>query len=62
MKQTTILTNALLWAAAIIAAAAMGVPTLLSLVLLPSLGFMSMLASSPRRERICALSTGDASP
>ena len=62
MKQTTILTNAVLWAAAIIDAAAMGAPAYLSLILLPSLGFMSMLASSGRRDRQCAHNNDDASP
>ncbi len=63
VKQATVLTNALLWAAAIIASAALGAPTFLLLVLLPSLGFMSMLVSSKhRRDRQCARRTGDASP
>jgi hypothetical protein len=55
MKQHSILTNALLWAAAIIAAAAVGAPTFLSLILLPLLGFMSMLVSwQARRVKPCA--------
>ena len=63
VKQNTILTDALLWAAGIIAAAAMGAPTFLSIILLPSLGFMSLLASSQRGcDRQGARSTGDASP
>jgi len=55
MKQATVMTNALLWAAAIIAAAVIDAPTFLSLILLPSLGFMSMLVSwQTRRVKPCA--------
>ncbi|MCY7355386.1 MAG: hypothetical protein LH470_09990 [Lysobacter sp.] len=49
VKQATVLTNVLLWAAAIIAAAGLGAPTFLSLVLLPSLGAVSMLISGQAR-------------
>jgi len=55
MKQHSIFTNALLWAAAILAAAAVGAPTFLSHILLPSLGSMSMLVGwQARRVKPCA--------
>ena len=44
MKKLT-LTNALLWAAAILAAAIGGAPVFLSLILLPCLATMSLLAT-----------------
>jgi hypothetical protein len=63
VRQATILTNALLWAAAIIAAAVVRAPQFLSLILLPLLGAMSMLVSWHRlRDRQYPRSTGDASP
>jgi hypothetical protein len=40
--------NALLWASAIIASAAVGAPALLSVVLLPALAFGSLLAMEPK--------------
>lgn len=39
----SIITNAILWAAAVIAAAIMGAPSFLTLLLLPSLAFVSLV-------------------
>lgn len=44
MRRQDIFAEAALWAAAIIAAAATGAPSLLSLILLPSLATISLLA------------------
>jgi ABC-type uncharacterized transport system involved in gliding motility auxiliary subunit len=38
-----LIANAVLWAAAVVAAAIVGAPTVLTFVLLPSLGFVSVL-------------------
>lgn len=47
MNRTYIVANSLIWAAAIIASAQLGAPTMLTLVLLPSLATMSWLAALP---------------
>ncbi len=43
MGRNYLIANAALWAAAVIAAAVVGAPTFLTFVLLPSLGFVSLL-------------------
>lgn len=43
MNRKYIIANAGLWAAAIIASAVVGAPTVLSIVLLPALGIVSLL-------------------
>lgn len=48
MNRTYVLTNSILWAAAILAAAIVGAPTVLTLVLLPCLAAISWLAALPR--------------
>lgn len=48
MNQKYILANAVLWAVAIIACAAAGASTFLSLILLPSLATISLLVARPR--------------
>jgi hypothetical protein len=45
MHRKYVLTNALLWAAAIVGAAVVGAPTFLSLILLPCLGTTSLLVN-----------------
>lgn len=50
MNRQQTLTDAMLWGAAVIAAAILGAPPLLSLILLPSLALMSLLG----RPRACA--------
>ncbi len=47
------LTQAMLWAAAILAAALVGAPTFLTLILLPSLASLSLLASRQGRRNAC---------
>jgi hypothetical protein len=47
MRKRYVLTNAVLWAAAILAAALLKAPHLLSLILLPTLATLSMLAAGP---------------
>lgn len=49
MDKTYLLTNALLWAAAIIASTVLGAPTFLTLILLPSLGMISVLFGRERQ-------------
>lgn len=39
----SIITNAILWASAIVAAAIMGAPSFLTILLLPSLAFVSLV-------------------
>lgn len=46
-----LIANAILWAAAIVAAALVGAPTVLSLIILPSLAAVSMLLAW-RRPRV----------
>ncbi len=47
MNRKSVLTNAILWAAAIVAAAILGAPGVLSWLLLPSLATMSLLLVRP---------------
>ncbi|MEO8999372.1 MAG: hypothetical protein ABI227_10130 [Rhodanobacter sp.] len=47
MRKQYILANAILWAAAIVAAAAVAAPVFLSLVLLPTLATLSLLMAGP---------------
>lgn len=47
MNRKYIVANSLIWAAAIIASAELGAPTMLTLILLPSLAAMSWLAALP---------------
>ena len=47
MRKRYVLTNAVLWAAAILAAALLKAPHFLSLILLPILATLSMLAAGP---------------
>jgi len=49
MNQKYIITNSILWAAAIFAAAIVGAPSILTAVLLPSLWACSFIVA-PRRE------------
>lgn len=51
MNRKYIITNSILWAAAIIAAAVLGAPTTLTLLLLPSLAVISVLAAVPGSRR-----------
>jgi hypothetical protein len=46
MNRKYLIANAVLWAAAIVASAAVGAPTVLSIVLLPVLGIVSLLLAS----------------
>jgi len=48
MHKTYVLANSVTWAAAIIASALLGAPSTLTLVLLPSLAAISLLATAPR--------------
>jgi hypothetical protein len=48
MKKRYVLANAMLWAAAIIAAAALAAPSFLVLLLLPTLAVLYQLMSRPR--------------
>jgi hypothetical protein len=48
MKKNYVLANAVLWAAAMLAAAALKAPNFLSLVLLPTLATLSLLMTSWR--------------
>jgi hypothetical protein len=48
MNRKFIIANSILWATAIIAAALLGAPTTLSIILLPSLAGCSLLAALPR--------------
>jgi len=43
MRHKYLVGNAVLWAAAVVAAAIVGAPTVLTLILLPALGFVSLL-------------------
>jgi hypothetical protein len=45
MHRKYLLTNAFLWAVAIVASAAVGAPTFLSLILLPCLGTVALLVN-----------------
>lgn len=47
MKKRYVLANAMLWAAAMLAAAVLKAPVFLSLVLLPLLATLSLLAAGP---------------
>ena len=49
MGHKYVIANAVLWAAAIVAAAIVGAPTVLTLVLLPVLGIVSLLLTSRAR-------------
>lgn len=48
MSHEYVLVNAILWAVAIVAAAAAGATTFLSLILLPSLAAIALLIARPR--------------
>jgi hypothetical protein len=52
MRQAYVLVNAMLWAAAILAAAVLNASHFLSLILLPMLATLSQLAIGPRTCRI----------
>lgn len=52
MRKPYLLVNAMLWAAAIVAAAVLNAPHFLSLILLPMLATLSQLAIGPRACRI----------
>ena len=52
MRKPYLLVNAMLWAAAILAAALLNAPHFLSLILLPMLATLSQLAIGPRACRI----------
>jgi hypothetical protein len=52
MRKPYLLVNAMLWAAAILAAAVLNAPHFLSLILLPMLATLSQLAIGPRACRI----------
>jgi hypothetical protein len=52
MHKTYILANSVAWAAAIVASALLGAPSTLTLVLLPSLAAISLLAAVPRTSDI----------
>ena len=52
MKKAYVMVNAMLWAAAILAAAVLNAPHFLSLILLPMLATLSQLAIGPRACRI----------
>jgi hypothetical protein len=45
MNRKHLIVNAILWAAAILASAIVGAPTVLSVVLLPALAIVSLLAT-----------------
>jgi hypothetical protein len=47
MSRNHFLANAILWAAAIVASAAVGAPSLLSTILLPALAACSLLVTRP---------------
>lgn len=49
MNQKSVLTNAMLWAAAIVASAIVGAPGFLSWLLLPSLATISLLIRQDTR-------------
>ena len=53
MSRAYLITNAILWAAAIVASALVGAPTVLSLIVLPSLAIVSLLLAwrTPRAGR-----------
>jgi hypothetical protein len=48
MNRTPLIANAVLWAAAIITAAAVGAPDILTLILLPTLASASLLVLMPK--------------
>ncbi len=48
MPNKYVIANSIAWAAAIIASARLGAPSTLTLVLLPSLAVISLLATAPR--------------
>lgn len=50
MTRNIQIANALLWAAALVAAAAVDAPTVLTLILLPTLGSVSLILSAPKRQ------------
>lgn len=47
MNRKYLVANSLMWAAAIVASAELGAPTMLTVILLPSLAAMSWLAALP---------------
>lgn len=51
MTRAPHLTNALLWAAAILASALLHAPDFLTLILLPTLGLSALVLAEPRRQR-----------
>lgn len=54
MNRNILIANALLWAAALVAAASVGAPTVLTLILLPTLASVSLIISTAkRRAAVC---------
>ncbi len=53
MNRKYIIANSVLWAAAIIAAAAVGAPAVLSIVLLPALASVSLLLTQGKTAKGC---------
>lgn len=53
MNRKYLISNAVLWAAAIIASAIVGAPAVLSTILLPSLATCSLLAARPTSASRC---------
>jgi hypothetical protein len=48
MNRKHLIVNGILWAAAIIASAIVGAPTVLSVVLLPALAIVSLVVTGPK--------------
>lgn len=54
MKRKHLITQGILWAAAIIASAIVGAPAILSTLLLPSLAICALLVDGPVRSKLNA--------